>query len=34
MLIFWFVVGQDIVAQWYTEVKNYDFRRHSGSNTG
>jgi len=26
--------GNEVAAQWYAEVKNYDFKRHSGSNTG
>jgi len=29
-----FIAGHEIAAQWYDEVKNYDFRRHAGSNTG
>jgi len=28
------LTGSEVVAQWYEEVKNYDFRRHAGSNTG
>jgi hypothetical protein len=26
--------GKEVAENWYNEVKNYDFRRHSGPNTG
>jgi len=28
------VTGNEVATQWYDEVKNYDFRRHCGANTG
>jgi len=28
------LTGREVAAQWYAEVKNYDFKRHAGSNTG